>query len=272
MRTATAEELESVDEVGPVVAESVRAFFATRGNRTLIERLRQSGVDPGGGGVGRHRRRRPAGARRQDVRPDRDASGDDPGPRRRRASRRWEDAWRVPSAAAPTTSWPARAPVPSSTRPSGWASPSSTKRACGRSSKVRDPAPRRLPGAAPHRRRCPVSMLLHANRLTGSIPARTRQPDGTRQPDSQPEQVDGPDPASAGEVRGHDQSAAGRRVSACRNHGTGVADPGRAASRRRPVVHGAAADRTGRQIGMRIPTAGAGAHPPPRTRPVRPGG
>ena len=43
---ASAEELESVEEVGPIIAESVRAFFAAGGNRELIERLRQAGVDP----------------------------------------------------------------------------------------------------------------------------------------------------------------------------------------------------------------------------------
>ena len=43
---ASAEELESVEEVGPIIAESVRAFFAAAGNRELIERLRQAGVDP----------------------------------------------------------------------------------------------------------------------------------------------------------------------------------------------------------------------------------
>lgn len=43
---ASAEELEAVEEVGPVIAESVRAFFAAGGNRVLIERLREAGVDP----------------------------------------------------------------------------------------------------------------------------------------------------------------------------------------------------------------------------------
>lgn len=43
---ASADELEAVEEVGPVIAESVRAFFAAGGNRVLIERLRQAGVDP----------------------------------------------------------------------------------------------------------------------------------------------------------------------------------------------------------------------------------
>ena len=43
---ASAEELEAVEEVGPVIAESVRAFFAAGGNRVLIERLRQAGIDP----------------------------------------------------------------------------------------------------------------------------------------------------------------------------------------------------------------------------------
>ena len=43
---ASADELEAVEEVGPVIAESVRAFFAAGGNRELIERLREAGVDP----------------------------------------------------------------------------------------------------------------------------------------------------------------------------------------------------------------------------------
>ena len=43
---ASADELEAVEEVGPVIAESVRAFFAAGGNRVLIERLRQAGIDP----------------------------------------------------------------------------------------------------------------------------------------------------------------------------------------------------------------------------------
>ena len=43
---ASADELEAVEEVGPVIAESVRAFFAAGGNRELIERLRQAGIDP----------------------------------------------------------------------------------------------------------------------------------------------------------------------------------------------------------------------------------
>ena len=43
---ASADELEAVEEVGPVIAESVRAFFAAGGNRVLIERLREAGVDP----------------------------------------------------------------------------------------------------------------------------------------------------------------------------------------------------------------------------------
>ena len=52
---------------------------------------------------------------------------------------------------------------------------SSTKRACGRSSKVRDPAPRRLPGAAPHPRsasRPPGASLLIT--VADSCPARRR--------------------------------------------------------------------------------------------------
>ena len=43
---ASAEELEAVEEVGPTIAASVRAFFAASGNREQIDRLRAAGVDP----------------------------------------------------------------------------------------------------------------------------------------------------------------------------------------------------------------------------------
>ncbi|MGH9581193.1 MAG: NAD-dependent DNA ligase LigA [Terriglobales bacterium] len=41
---ADLEELQQVDEVGPRIAESIRAFFAERRNRELVERLRQAGL------------------------------------------------------------------------------------------------------------------------------------------------------------------------------------------------------------------------------------
>ena len=43
---ASAEDLEAVEEVGPVIAESVRTFFAASRNREQIDRLRAAGVDP----------------------------------------------------------------------------------------------------------------------------------------------------------------------------------------------------------------------------------
>jgi DNA ligase (NAD+) len=41
---ASREELEQVEEVGPIVAESVRAWFDEKRNRELVERLRKAGV------------------------------------------------------------------------------------------------------------------------------------------------------------------------------------------------------------------------------------
>ena len=41
---ASAEELEEVDEVGPRIAESIRAYFASSRNRELVERLRAHGL------------------------------------------------------------------------------------------------------------------------------------------------------------------------------------------------------------------------------------
>lgn len=43
---ASQESLESVFEVGPVVAESVRQFFAQEGNRQLVDNLREVGLNP----------------------------------------------------------------------------------------------------------------------------------------------------------------------------------------------------------------------------------
>ena len=44
---ASVEELEQVEEVGPRIAESVRAYFDSDANRNMIERLRDKGVDLG---------------------------------------------------------------------------------------------------------------------------------------------------------------------------------------------------------------------------------
>ena len=44
MMGATVEELEAIDEIGPRIAESVRAFFSSSKNIMLIEKLRESGL------------------------------------------------------------------------------------------------------------------------------------------------------------------------------------------------------------------------------------
>jgi len=44
LMNAPAEELEAVDEVGPVIARSVAAFFSRKENRKLIDRLARVGV------------------------------------------------------------------------------------------------------------------------------------------------------------------------------------------------------------------------------------
>ena len=41
---ASVEELQEIDEVGPVVAQSVVDFFANEANRAVIERLKQAGI------------------------------------------------------------------------------------------------------------------------------------------------------------------------------------------------------------------------------------
>ncbi len=45
LMAALREELEAIDEVGPVVAQSLRDFFANESNRKLISRLREAGVE-----------------------------------------------------------------------------------------------------------------------------------------------------------------------------------------------------------------------------------
>ncbi len=61
--TATPEELERVQEVGPRVAAAVHEFFAEERNRELIERLRKAGLT-----FTAERRKRSAKARRPDLR------------------------------------------------------------------------------------------------------------------------------------------------------------------------------------------------------------
>ena len=43
---ATSEELQAIPEVGPEVAKSIGSFFSNPGNREVLRRLRQSGVEP----------------------------------------------------------------------------------------------------------------------------------------------------------------------------------------------------------------------------------
>jgi len=44
IKEATAEELENIDEIGPVIAESIVGFFQERHNRDLLSRLKQAGI------------------------------------------------------------------------------------------------------------------------------------------------------------------------------------------------------------------------------------
>ncbi len=46
LAAASAEELQEVDGIGPVMAESVRSWFADTRNRALVARLRERGIDP----------------------------------------------------------------------------------------------------------------------------------------------------------------------------------------------------------------------------------
>jgi DNA ligase (NAD+) len=44
VKEAAAEELEAIDEIGPVIAESIVGFFQERHNRDLLSRLKQAGI------------------------------------------------------------------------------------------------------------------------------------------------------------------------------------------------------------------------------------
>jgi DNA ligase (NAD+) len=44
LREATVEDLEAVDEIGPIVARAVHAWFHDRGNRRLLDKLRKAGI------------------------------------------------------------------------------------------------------------------------------------------------------------------------------------------------------------------------------------
>jgi len=43
---APAERLEAIDQIGPVIAESVYAYFYDSGNRRMLEQMRMAGVRP----------------------------------------------------------------------------------------------------------------------------------------------------------------------------------------------------------------------------------
>jgi DNA ligase (NAD+) len=55
LESAPVEQLQSVDEIGPVVAASVREYFDEPGNRELVERLKAAGVRTTGGEAPRAR-------------------------------------------------------------------------------------------------------------------------------------------------------------------------------------------------------------------------
>jgi DNA ligase (NAD+) len=88
---APAAQLEQTHEIGPVLAESVRAWFDAPANQQLLQRLRREGRAPG-----RHGRRACPGvgigpADGQDVRPDRHAGHDDArGSQRGDRAARWQ--------------------------------------------------------------------------------------------------------------------------------------------------------------------------------------
>ena len=74
---APVEALQTIPEIGPVVAASVRAFADEPHNRALIAKLAAAGVNMESQQP-RRRRQRAGSARRQDVRPDRHPADDDP--------------------------------------------------------------------------------------------------------------------------------------------------------------------------------------------------
>jgi DNA ligase (NAD+) len=46
LETMSEEELEAVEGIGPVIAQSIASFFAEESNRAVLDRLRQGGVKP----------------------------------------------------------------------------------------------------------------------------------------------------------------------------------------------------------------------------------
>ena len=103
-------------------------------------------------------------------------------------------------------------------------------------------------------------MLLHANRLTGSIPRELGNLTELGNLILSQNRLTGQIPHTLARFEDTINPQQGDEYLPVE---TAVPALPILAALRRPVVHGAAADRTGRQIGMRIPTAGAGAHPPP---------
>ena len=123
LAAAPAEELATVEDVGPRVAESVVFFFAQAENRKLIARLkrRASTLRPEG--------RPPPEARSRDrSSSSRGRSGASAAKRPAGGSRSWAARRRIRSRAGRPASSPASRRAPSSTRPGPWGSGSSGKR------------------------------------------------------------------------------------------------------------------------------------------------
>lgn len=113
-------ELAEVEEIGPVIAASVRQFFASPQAREIIRSLKAAGV------------KMTASARRGPPRhlpsPGRPSSSParwptTPAARSKRRSRSTAAGRPRASPGRPTSSWPARTPAPRRTRPGRWACP-----------------------------------------------------------------------------------------------------------------------------------------------------
>ncbi len=117
LQAASVEELTAVDGIGPVIAQSVVAFFATEHNRHVLDKLRARGRRPhraDGGAGGRGRR----SARGHDVRAHRHARRRSPATRPRPRSRRAAARSRAACRRRRATWWRARVPARSWPRPS----------------------------------------------------------------------------------------------------------------------------------------------------------
>ena len=109
---APLEALQTVPEIGPVVAASVRSFADEPHNRALVEKLAAAGVNMASQQPEPERRGpRPAG--RQDVRPDRHAADDDPRGGEQRRSSGWAARCPGRSARRRPTWWSAPTPAAS---------------------------------------------------------------------------------------------------------------------------------------------------------------